>query len=174
MTRADESEELMSISWLFSGMSLCSDSHRWRRTRKVMLYLRLREIRAMGLRVAGTCGINSLSLSLSICNPAILCCVKSKLWQDLILPPPSLPTLHALSILQWWWQIVFSFASLLCAVAYHVDWPVLPLLWQNKMKKPWHYYPTFKMCLHSHPCSDGFPELLKPHRVVSMSRRCTN
>lgn len=129
---------------------------------------------AMGLRVAGTCGINSLSLSSSICNPAILCCVKSKLWQDLILPPPSLPTLHALSILQWWWQIVFSFASLLCAVAYHVDWPVLPLLWQNKMKKPWHYYPTFKMCLHSHPCSDGFPELLKPHRVVSMSRRCTN
>ena len=56
-----------------------------------MLYLCLREIEAVGLRVAGTCGINNLSLSSSICNAAILCCVKRKLWHGLILPPPSVP-----------------------------------------------------------------------------------
>lgn len=81
----------MSILWLFSGLSFCPDSHRWRRTRKLMLYLCLREIEAMGLRIAGTCGINNLSLSSSTCNAAVLCCVKRKLWQGLILPPSSLP-----------------------------------------------------------------------------------
>lgn len=51
----------------------------------------LREIEAVGLRIAGTCEINNLSLSSSICNATVLCCAKRKLWQGFILPLPSLP-----------------------------------------------------------------------------------
>lgn len=45
----------------------------------MMLYLCFREIKAVDLRVAGMGGINSLSLSSSVCNAATLYCVERKL-----------------------------------------------------------------------------------------------
>lgn len=176
MRGVGKSEELTSIPWLFSAMAFCSDSHRWRRTRKIMFCLCLTETEAVGLRVAGTCGINNVSLSSSLCNAAILCCVKRKLWQGVILLPPSLPCTFSPCCSGDDEYLSF----LLCQPALCSNSPcrltsaaVLPLLWENKRKKPYwrHCYPTLKMCLCSHPYSD--PSTPGSH-TVSISRRCTD
>lgn len=164
MRRIGNSKKLkVIIPWLLSGMSFCPDSHRWR-TRRMLLCFCLREIEATGLRAAGRWGINSLSLFPSAMQ--LSCAVRTgsydKVLPSLLHPYPP----HALHITAVMTDTsVSSFAILPSSLP--PRWTSATSWVENKMKNYWrHNYTTFKMCLHSHPCSNWLPALLKPRRVV--------